>query len=190
MAPRPRQNWFYQETRSSGPFWAKKKNKTATPAKNKKGAGKMPLKKKKWKNILKIASYAFLGLAIFILAVFLWVAKDLPSSKDILSGRLVDQATQIYDRTGEHLLYEIHGDENRTLVKLADLPKYIPQATISIEDGSFYHHLGFDVQGIIRAAWKDITGQGYSQGGSTITQQLIKNTILTRKKLSPEKLRN
>ncbi len=189
MAPRPRQNWFYQETRSSGPFWAKKKNKTATPAKNKKGAGKMPLKKKKWKNILKIASYAFLGLAIFILAVFLWVAKDLPSSKDILSGRLVDQATQIYDRTGEHLLYEIHGDENRTLVKLADLPKYIPQATISIEDGSFYHHLGFDVQGIIRAAWKDITGQGYSQGGSTITQQLIKNTILTPEKTFTRKVK-
>ncbi len=190
MTPRPTQNWFYQETRSDGPFWPKKKD--AVLKKQKKTAGQEksePPKKKRWKKILKITGYVFLALAIFILAVFLWVAKDLPSSKDILSGRLVDQATQIYDRTGEHLLYEIHGDENRTLVKLTDLPKHIPEATIAIEDDAFYHHFGFDVQGIIRAAWKDITGQGYSQGGSTITQQLIKNTILTPEKTFTRKVK-
>lgn len=197
MTPRPAHTWFYQEARDprrlggqAGSFWGLKKKPDGQGKKghNKKSAD--PLKKKKrWKKVLKIVGYTFLVLALFVVAVFLWVAKDLPSSKDILSGRLVDQATQIFDRTGEHLLYEIHGEENRTLVKLKDLPPYIAQSTVAIEDDSFYRHPGFDVQGIMRAAWKDITGQGYSQGGSTITQQLIKNTILTPEKTFTRKVK-
>ncbi len=190
MTPRPAQSWFYQESRPSGTLWGKKGKSQPDKPKKESGQAKDPLKKKKrWKKTLKIIGYTFLVLALFIVAVFLWVAKDLPSSKDILSGRLVDQATQIYDRTGEHLLFEIHGDENRTLVKINDLPAYVHQATVAIEDDSFYRHPGFDVMGIMRAAWKDITGQGYSQGGSTITQQLIKNTILTPEKTFTRKVK-
>jgi len=196
MANKARKSWYYKPNSArkpkAMPFSAKRKksvkkakNIKKSPKKGKSGSKKGP----RWKKALKITGYVFLGIAIFVAAVFLWFAKDLPSSEEILSGRLVDQATQIYDRTGEHLLYEIHGDENRILVEMSDLPEYIPQATIAIEDDAFYRHPGFDVAGITRAVFKNITGQRYAQGGSTITQQLIKNTMLTPEKTITRKLK-
>jgi 1A family penicillin-binding protein len=194
MNKRVEKNWYYKQkpTPKRSSFSLKKVapkigSKTKKQRKkDKKGSKKGP----RWKKALKITGYVFLGLAVFILAVFLWFAKDLPSSEEILSGRLVAQATQIYDRSGEHLLYEIHGDEKRTIVPIKDLPEYIAQATIAIEDDAFYKHPGFDVKGITRAAWRNLIGQkGYSEGGSTITQQLIKNTILTSEKTYSRKLK-
>ncbi|MFC1617970.1 penicillin-binding protein [Patescibacteria group bacterium] len=164
---------------------ARKNKKTLKSGKKSKNKRKKP----RWKKALKIIGFIFLGLAIAIAAVFIWFSKDLPSSEEILSGRLVDQATQIYDRTGEHVLYEIHGDENRTLIKLDDLPDHTLQATIAIEDDDFYNHPGFDVNGIVRAVFKNLQGQEYAQGGSTITQQLIKNTILTPEKTFTRKVK-
>ncbi|MFC1721865.1 penicillin-binding protein [Patescibacteria group bacterium] len=192
MANRRQKSWYYQpKSRSRHPVASAKKapiraKKSPRPIKGKKSKKR---KAPRWKKVLKVTGYVFLALAIFVAAVFLWFAKDLPSSEEILSGRLVDQATQIYDRSGEHLLYEIHGDENRILVDMNDLPEYIPQATIAIEDDAFYRHPGFDVKGITRAAWKNLLGQKYAQGGSTITQQLIKNTILTSEKTFTRKMK-
>ena len=80
--------------------------------------------------------------------------------------------TQILDRNGK-LLFKIYQDENRTPILAADLPIYVKQATIAIEDRNFYHHLGFDVAGITRAFFKNMQG-GRIEGGSTITQQLVK----------------
>jgi len=195
MANRRKQSWYYKpssarrvKTRSASakPKKAKSSGKTRKTAKKSGVPGK---RKSRLKKALKVIGYVFLALAIFIAGVFLWFAKDLPSSEEILSGRLVDQATQIYDRTGEHLLYEIHGDENRIMVDMEELPEYIPQATIAIEDDAFYRHPGFDVAGITRAVFKNVTGQRYAQGGSTITQQLIKNTMLTPEKTITRKLK-
>ncbi len=164
----------------------KKKLKTGLRSSKKTKKGK---RGPKWKKFLKIFGYIMLGFAIFVAAIFIWFAKDLPSSSEILSGRLVDQATQIYDRTGEHVLYEIHGDENRTLISLDNLPDYVTKATVSIEDDQFYSHPGFDISGIMRAVLKNLQGQEYAQGGSTITQQLIKNTILTPEKTFTRKIK-
>jgi len=101
---------------------------------------------------------------------------SLPNPRE-LSQREIPQTTKIYDRNGT-LLYQIYANENRTLVPLSSLPKNLINATIAIEDKDFYKNPGFDINGIARAAIADITGKPI-QGGSTITQQLIKSTLLT-----------
>ena len=90
-----------------------------------------------------------------------------------------DQAvsTKIYDREGQ-LLYKIYRNQNRTLVQLKELPLPLIQATIAVEDAEFYHHRGFSWKAIFRAALKNLEGDKL-YGGSTITQQLVKNALLT-----------
>jgi 1A family penicillin-binding protein len=123
-----------------------------------------------------------------MVAVFGWYSRDLPDPDKILD-RSVAQSTKIYDRTGEHLLYEIHGDENRTLIELEDIPDSARWATILMEDRSFYEHQGFDLIGIIRAILANILRGGKAQGGSTITQQFVKNAILTTEKSYERKIK-
>ncbi|MDA1024546.1 MAG: PBP1A family penicillin-binding protein, partial [bacterium] len=96
----------------------------------------------------------------------------------------------IFDRTGKHLLYEIAGDEKRTLVSLDEIPEYLVQATVTAEDRKFYDHNGIDVKGIMRAVFVNITSfDPTGQGGSTITQQLVKNAILTKEKTYTRKMK-
>lgn len=95
----------------------------------------------------------------------------------LLSQRVIPVTTQIFDRHGT-LLYEIHGDEDRKPIQLAKVPDNIKHATIAIEDKEFYQHPGFSLTGIARAARENVVNHQV-QGGSTITQQLIKNSLLT-----------
>ena len=141
------------------------------------------------KLLLKILLIGFgAGVLVFI-GAFAWASKDLPDPNKILE-RNIAQSTKIYDRTGEHLLYDIHGDEKRTLVKLEDIPEHVRWATVVIEDQDFYSHHGFDVRGIIRAIWINVTHADLKgQGGSTITQQFIKNSILTPEKTYTRKFK-
>jgi 1A family penicillin-binding protein len=106
-----------------------------------------------------------------------YLLKDLPSPQNLASGENFAVSTQIFDRNGE-LLYEIFGDENRIPITLEELPEHVLQATISIEDQRFYSHHGFDLVGIFRAIRNNLRGQSV-EGGSTITQQLVKNALLT-----------
>ncbi len=103
--------------------------------------------------------------------------RDLPSPRRLTAKENYAVSTQIFDRRGA-LLYEIFGEENRIPIKLDTLPPYVAQATISIEDKNFYRHLGFDIEGIARATISNLEG-GRVEGGSTITQQLVKNALLT-----------
>lgn len=123
---------------------------------------------------------ALLGLIISV-AFAAWVSRDLPNP-DRLSDRAVAQSTKIYARDGTTLLYEIHGEERRTLIELDQIGKYTKQATLAIEDRNFYKHRGVSLRGTVRAILVDLTSGSKSQGGSTITQQLVKNAILTREK--------
>ncbi|OGD98876.1 hypothetical protein A2W45_01520 [Candidatus Curtissbacteria bacterium RIFCSPHIGHO2_12_41_11] len=118
------------------------------------------------------------GLAtIFILITVSWfITRDLPSPKQ-LENREIPQTTKIYDRNGE-LLFNVYTDENRTLVPLSEVPQHMIRATLAIEDKDFYKHKGFDIYGIVRAFNKTVF-QGTLQGGSTITQQLVKSVFLT-----------
>ena len=125
--------------------------------------------------------YFFVGtffslVFIFLPLVFLVFVDNLPSPYE-LSNSEISQTTKIYDRNGV-LLYQIYANENRTLVPLSNIPQNLINATIAIEDKDFYHNPGFDINAIIRAAIADFSGQPI-QGGSTITQQLIKSTLLT-----------
>ncbi|MDE2590405.1 MAG: penicillin-binding protein [Patescibacteria group bacterium] len=104
----------------------------------------------------------------------------------VLSTNLAPQTTKIFDRHGT-LLYQIYANQNRTMVALSDIPLYLQQATIAIEDKNFYQNPGFDVQGIIRAALSDLSGKGF-QGGSTITQQLIKSSLLSSERSITRKI--
>jgi 1A family penicillin-binding protein len=103
--------------------------------------------------------------------------------------REIAQSTKIYDRTGEHVLYEIHGAQQRTIVELEELPDYVAQATIAMEDKDFYKHGGISIWGILRGViWKPLTGRGV-EGGSTLTQQFVKNAILTNERTIIRKLK-
>ena len=106
---------------------------------------------------------------------FFWL-RTLPNPR-LLTGRDIEVTTKIYDRNGR-ILYEIFADQNRTPIPLSDIPDVVKSATIAIEDSQFYIHPGFSLRGIVRAA-REFFLNNSIQGGSTITQQLIKSALLT-----------
>jgi len=129
--------------------------------------------KEGWK---KLGFTALAGFAL-LAALFIWYAKDLPSP-DKINARMNAQSTQIFDRNGK-LLYEIHGEQNRILADWNEIPDNVKHATIAVEDKDFYKHGGFSSVGIARAVFGVVTGNRAQGGGSTITQQYVKNTLLT-----------
>ncbi|MCX6702349.1 MAG: PBP1A family penicillin-binding protein [Candidatus Wolfebacteria bacterium] len=131
---------------------------------------------------------AAFGLALLGLATLAQMARELPSPEQFTS-RQVNQSTKIYDRTGQVLLYEVHGDEKRTVVPPDQIPDYAKKATLAIEDQTFYNHPAFDWRGIARAAYTNIIRGNLSQGGSTITQQLAKNAFLSSDKTFTRKIK-
>lgn len=139
-------------------------------------------KKNKWKKrgVLALKVFGILCAAglLFVIGVFAYFAKDLPEPGKV-NTRAINESTKIYDRTGTILLYDIHGEEKRTLIPHEEIPLVIKQATISLEDRNFYHHPGFDVKGVINAIFSNVLHIGGGRGGSTITQQFVKNSILT-----------
>lgn len=118
----------------------------------------------------------FAALFIFIPLLSLIFLSDLPNPNRLASDPIA-KTTKIYDRNGE-LLYEIFANQNRTVVPLSQIPKDLQHATIAIEDRDFYTHPGFDIRGIARAFFSNSHSNDL-QGGSTITQQLIKSALLT-----------
>ncbi len=129
-----------------------------------------------------LTSIGFFLLAFFVImaGTVLWLSKDLPDPNKLID-REVAESTKIYDRTGENILYEVHGNEKRTLVTLADIPQVVRDATIAIEDKDFYHHSGFSLWAIFRTAITNVF-TNRKAGGSTLTQQFIKNAVLTNDK--------
>lgn len=130
--------------------------------------------------------FCMLGGLFAVIVVFAVFSKDLPSP-DALLERSYELSTKLYDRNGE-LIYEVFGEKNRTLVKLDAIAPYVPQATMAVEDADFYAHSGFSLRGYLRAIKNTLTGQGL-QGGSTLTQQVIKNTLLTQDRTLSRKIK-
>lgn len=120
-------------------------------------------------------------------AVYSYVFKDLPSPDNLVT-KSPPQTTHILDRNGVEL-YKIYASQNRTLVRLSDLPLYVSQSTVAIEDGEFFSHVGFSIKGTLRAFWRNITSGGTVEGGSTITQQLVKTALLSPERTYKRKLR-
>ena len=134
-----------------------------------------------------------IGLILFIslvaaVSVFIYYAKDLPRPEKFLERELT-QSTKIYDKTGEVLLYEIYGEEKREVVSIEKVPKHLREAVIVAEDVNFYHHFGIDLKAIGRAILADLKLRQPVQGASTIPQQLIRSSFLTREKTLGRKIK-
>lgn len=135
-------------------------------------------------------------IAVFLFAIggaILWATfSPIPSIQNF-QNRAVSQSTKIYDRTGNVVLYDVAGAVRRTSVPLDQISPYIQKATVAIEDEQFYTHHGVVPHAILRALIKDILiklhlSSGFTQGGSTITQQVVKNALLTQDKTLTRKI--
>lgn len=140
---------------------------------------------KSFKNIL----FLLVGVGVIIIGLmFVWVSTlKLPDFK-LFTERKIQSSTKIYDRTGEILLFDIHQNIKRTVIPYEEMGSNIKNATVAIEDSEFYQHKGVRIKSTIRAVWSNLTG-GIGGGGSTLTQQLIKNTLLTSEKSITRKIK-
>lgn len=153
------------------------------------------------KNLILLIIACGFALSLAALGYMAYISQDLPNPNS-LTERSISQTTKIYDRTGEHVLYEIFGEENRTLKQLQEgfcgdgseldvdengIPLSAIQATIAAEDRHFCEHSGFDVKGFLRALAQNLMGNRV--GGSTLTQQLVKNAILSSEKTITRKVK-
>ena len=168
----------------------KQQMKSGTKSKKAKTSKKMPkgLKKRwQWLLIQPWFKYAIAGLTLIIISSFVYLYKQLPSPNTLTAGENYPVSTQIFDRNGA-LLYEIYGNENRIPVEIETLPNYLKQATIAIEDKNFYRHHGLDISGLLRAFINNLRSESV-HGGSTITQQLVKNALLSNEKTIQRKIK-
>ncbi len=124
---------------------------------------------------LKLIGIGFVVVFVVLLGVFAYFRKDLPNLKEI-TGNNIGGSIRYYDKTGQTLLWEDYDAVKRIPVQQNQISKYVMDATVAVEDRDFFKHGGFDVKGIARASVANISGGGTSQGGSTITQQLVKLT--------------
>lgn len=126
-------------------------------------------------------------LSLFLVfSFYLFILKDLPSPTR-LSSTSIPQSTQIFDRN-DKLLFTIYKNRDLTFVPLSEIPKHVREATIAIEDKDFYYHGAIDLRGITRALFSIVFKQEL-QGGSTLTQQLVKNSLLTPERTIPRKIK-
>lgn len=134
--------------------------------------------------LILLVFFGFIGGAWTLYSL----TNNLPNPERI-TDRSIAQSTKIFDRTGTVLLYEIHGEEKRTIVPFDDIPETIKHATLVAEDIHFYQHSGLDFRGILRAILVNLARNSITQGGSTITQQLVKNSILTSERTYTRKIK-
>lgn len=137
--------------------------------------------------LLGVGAAFFLFTAVF-LVIIAAIFKNLPQPNDLIANH-VNQSTKLYDRDGKVLLYEIHGEEKRTIIPYEEIPEFVKQATIAIEDQNFYNHPAFDWRAILRSFIKNLLRLRVEQGGSTITQQLAKNAYLSPEKTVTRKVK-
>lgn len=135
-----------------------------------------------YKNKRSLKNLILFCAGIFILAssvLIIWLfSMNIPDFHSFADRKVVN-STQIYDRTGKILLYDIHQNIKRTDVSFEQMSLNIKNATVAIEDSNFYNHGGIRITSIVRAIFSNLLGVGIGGGGSTITQQLVKNTLLT-----------
>src|SRR3989344_1385526 len=119
----------------------------------------------------------------------IWVSTLKVPSLDTIETRKVSQSTKIYDATGKVLLYDVFRNTKRQIVPFEKISPNIKAATLAIEDKNFYGHHGIDPLAILRAVIVDIISLNFAQGASTVTQQVVKNSILTGDKTPTRKLK-
>ncbi|KKQ76825.1 MAG: Penicillin-binding protein, 1A family, partial [Parcubacteria group bacterium GW2011_GWC1_38_6] len=120
--------------------------------------------------------------------MFVYYAKDLPRPEKF-TERPFTESTKIYDKTGEVLLYEMYGEEKREIIPIDRVPENVIKAVLAAEDINFYKHAGVDFKGVTRAILTNLRLLSPTQGASTISQQLIRSSLLTREKTIGRKIR-
>ena len=140
---------------------------------------------KRWSRLSTIGLIGLIAVIFLTIFIFAWYSKDLPSPNKV--QRVQGFSTVISDRNGE-VLYDIYQNQNRIPVAFADMPLHLRQATIAIEDKDFYKHQGFSIRGMGRALINIFVFHNL-QGGSTLTQQLVKNVLLTNERTLPRKIK-
>lgn len=147
---------------------------------------KKPSRKHRVKEILLV----LLIMGLFTVGgIFLWISSFTIPDLASFNERQVSQSTKIYDRTGTVLLYDLNRGIKRTTVPDSEISLNVKNSTVAIEDSEFYNHHGIKFTAILRAVLANIVGGGYTQGGSTITQQVVKNSLLTTDKTISRKLK-
>lgn len=149
--------------------------------------------KKHWKEIgTDLLTGIFVVAVVISGGLFLWVSTlDIPDLSTFEERRVL-QSTKIYDRTGEILLYDLHQDVRRTIIPYEDISRHIKNATVAIEDDTFFEHMGVRPFAIVRSMISNLSDNGSpfeGAGGSTITQQVIKNSILVQEKTLTRKIK-
>ncbi|MFH1170846.1 MAG: transglycosylase domain-containing protein [Candidatus Vogelbacteria bacterium] len=132
-----------------------------------------------------IIAIILLGVGFLIFWLFTLKIPDF----NAIDTRLVAESTKIYDRTGKVLLYSVQEGVRRKVVPFGDISKQMKNASVAIEDAEFYNHRGVKLESIIRAFFANLQSGSYGQGGSTITQQVVKNSLLTTDKTIARKLK-
>lgn len=138
------------------------------------------------RRIFRKKNWWWLALGVVVLLPVLYILRDLPNPQK-LSQDVYPESSKLLDRNGQ-LIYEFYADKRRSEVDLKDVPAYLIKATLAIEDANFYSHSGFDVRGILRGLFRTVV-QKRLQGGSTITQQLVKNGLLTQERTWTRKIK-
>ena len=150
-------------------------------------SARMPNKVILYSKISRYALFGLIGGIVLMFAIFLWYSRDLPSPGKLVEAQ-AENSTRIYDRKGVPL-YSVYENVNRTYVKLDKIPKYLEQATIATEDKDFYKNKGFSITGYIRGLILSPILRRRVAGGSTITQQLVKNVLLSSERTLPRKIK-
>ncbi|HRH26371.1 MAG TPA: transglycosylase domain-containing protein [Candidatus Paceibacterota bacterium] len=144
------------------------------------------LRRVSWKNLI------FIGLSVMAIGAglcFLWLSTLTLPNIESFNERRIGVSTKIYDNTGKIVLFDLNQNTRRTVVKNEEISKFVKDATIAIEDENFYNHHGIEPLSILRAVFVNIINLGYEQGGSTITQQVVKNALLTTDKKISRKVK-
>lgn len=142
-----------------------------------------------------LTDITIIGLAAVLVGaggLFLWISTLGIPDLSAFEERRVLQSTKIYDRTGEILLYDLHQDVTRTIVPYEDISRHIKNATVAVEDDTFFEHWGVRPIAILRSMVANLQDNGSpfsGAGGSTITQQVIKNSILVQEKTLTRKIK-
>ncbi|MCL5433038.1 MAG: PBP1A family penicillin-binding protein [Patescibacteria group bacterium] len=136
--------------------------------------------------LTRLAFFGLIGLIVLVVVLFFWYGRDLPTPGKLTAGNF-SKSTRIFDRNGV-VLYDIFENQNRAYIPLDEIPKNLQEATIAIEDKDFYKNQGFSISGYFRAA-RDFILFRRVTGASTLTQQLVKNTLLTSERTIPRKIK-
>lgn len=140
------------------------------------------LKRSKKELLIDVLIFGAAAVILLVAGVLVWLSTLQIPDLSSFENRRVMQSTKIYDRTGQVMLYDLHQDVRRTVVDFDKISPYLKNATVAIEDDQFYNHHGIDLKAIGRAFVSNILSRELGQGGSTITQQVIKNSLLDRDK--------